>query len=43
MTVDDLADGVQVFLDANVLIYHFTRHPQHAAGCTRLVEPHRAK
>jgi hypothetical protein len=24
MTFDDLAGGMSVFLDANVLIYHFT-------------------
>jgi predicted nucleic acid-binding protein len=38
MIFDDLPAGAAVFLDANVLIYHFTKHPQHGAICTRLVE-----
>jgi predicted nucleic acid-binding protein len=38
MIFDDLPAGAAVFLDANVLIYHFTKHPQHGASCTRLIE-----
>lgn len=38
MTFDDLQTGDAVFLDANVLIYHYTNHPRFGAACTRLVE-----
>jgi predicted nucleic acid-binding protein len=38
MTFDDIPAGAAVFLDANVLIYHFTNHPQYGGACTRLVE-----
>ncbi len=38
MTFDAIPAGTAVFLDANTLIYHFTRHPQFGAACTRLLE-----
>jgi predicted nucleic acid-binding protein len=34
----DLQHGDAVFVDANVLIYHFTNHPRYGAACTGLVE-----
>ena len=38
MTFDDIPAGTAVFLDANILIYHFTNHPTCGAACTRLVK-----
>jgi predicted nucleic acid-binding protein len=38
MILDDLSAGEAVFLDANILIYHFTSHPKYGLACTRLVE-----
>jgi predicted nucleic acid-binding protein len=38
MTFADLQGGETVFVDANVLIYHFTNHPRYGAACTTLVE-----
>ncbi len=38
MTFNDIPAGAAVFLDANVLIYHFSNHPRHGASCTNLVE-----
>jgi predicted nucleic acid-binding protein len=38
MTLDQVPSGTQVFLDANILIYHFTAHATYGAACTRLVE-----
>ncbi len=38
MIFADLPAGVAVFLDANILIYHFTNHPKCGAACTTLVE-----
>jgi predicted nucleic acid-binding protein len=38
MIFKDSPDGAAIFLDANVLIYHFSGHPQYGAACTQLVE-----
>jgi predicted nucleic acid-binding protein len=38
MTFADLPDGAGVFLDANVLVYHFQPHPIHGAACTALLK-----
>ncbi len=38
MTFADLQGGDTVFVDANVLIYHFSNHPRYGAACTALVE-----
>jgi predicted nucleic acid-binding protein len=38
MTFADLQNGDAVFVDANVLIYHFTNHPRYGAACTALAE-----
>ncbi len=38
MTFADFQPGDAVFVDANVLIYHFTNHPRYGAACTTLVE-----
>jgi predicted nucleic acid-binding protein len=38
MTFADLSNGDAVFVDANVLLYHFTIHARYGAACTALVE-----
>jgi predicted nucleic acid-binding protein len=38
MIFTDLPTGAAVFLDANVLVYHFEPHPQFGAPCTELLE-----
>ena len=38
MTFDAIAGGTKVFLDANVLVYHFSGNPQYGAARTRLIE-----
>lgn len=38
MTFDGIPAGVAVFLDANILVYHFTAHSQFGSACTRLLE-----
>jgi predicted nucleic acid-binding protein len=38
MTFDDLLAGDSIFVDANTLVYHFARHPQFGASCTKLVK-----
>jgi predicted nucleic acid-binding protein len=38
MIFTDLQAGEKVFLDANVLIYHFTNHPRYGPSCTALVD-----
>jgi predicted nucleic acid-binding protein len=38
MTFVDLAAGESVFLDANVLVYHFAAHPVHGTACTQLAQ-----
>jgi predicted nucleic acid-binding protein len=38
MTFGDLQIGDAIFLDANTLIYHFTKHPKFGAACTALLE-----
>jgi predicted nucleic acid-binding protein len=38
MTFAQISRGAAVFLDANVLIYHFTNEPTYGAACTQIVE-----
>jgi predicted nucleic acid-binding protein len=38
MTFADLVGGAAIFLDANVLLYHFTNHPHFGAACTDLLD-----
>lgn len=38
MVFTDLPPGVSLFLDANVLVYHFTAHPQFGPACSDLLE-----
>jgi predicted nucleic acid-binding protein len=38
MTFTDLPRGAALFLDANVLLYHFSRHPRFGAACTALLD-----
>ena len=37
MILTDLADGESVFLDANILVYHFAPHPVLGQACRELV------
>ena len=37
MTFADLKSGDAVFVDANILIYHFTNHPKYGVSCTDLL------
>jgi predicted nucleic acid-binding protein len=38
MTFADLQAGDAIFVDANILIYHYTKHPKYGAACTALLE-----
>jgi predicted nucleic acid-binding protein len=38
MIFTDLLAGTAVFVDANPLVYHFSRHPQFGAACTALLD-----
>jgi predicted nucleic acid-binding protein len=38
MIFADLVNGDSVFLDANILIYHFGPHPQFGPACNQLVQ-----
>ncbi len=38
MTFTDLPAGARVFVDANILVYHFTQHPQFGPPCTALMD-----
>jgi predicted nucleic acid-binding protein len=38
MTFDDLVSPANIFVDANIFIYHFTADPKWGAACTRLLE-----
>ena len=38
MIFADLPAAAAVFLDANVLVYHFSRHTRYGTACTSLVE-----
>jgi predicted nucleic acid-binding protein len=38
MTFADLQNGAAVFVDANVLVYHFTNHAKYGLACTTFVE-----
>ena len=38
MIFADLLAGEAVFVDANTLVYHFSRHPQFGAACTALID-----
>jgi len=37
MNFDDLRAGESIFLDANLLVYHFAAHPALAPPCTALI------
>jgi predicted nucleic acid-binding protein len=37
MTLDQVPAGAQVFVDANILVYHFQPHPSFGPMCHRLV------
>ncbi|HWG45321.1 MAG TPA: type II toxin-antitoxin system VapC family toxin [Gemmataceae bacterium] len=37
MIFTDLPAGARVFVDANTLVYHFSRHPRFGATCTDLM------
>jgi predicted nucleic acid-binding protein len=37
MILTDLVDGESVFLDANILVYHFAPHPTFGPACNDLV------
>jgi predicted nucleic acid-binding protein len=36
MTIDQVPAQTVLFLDANILIYHFSAHPKYGSSCTRL-------
>lgn len=38
MTFADLPSGAAVFVDANIVVYHFQPHPLHGPACTDLLE-----
>jgi predicted nucleic acid-binding protein len=38
MIFTDLPVGAAVFVDANPLVYHFSRHAQFGAACTALLD-----
>ena len=38
MTLDQVPAGVHVFVDANILVYHFQPHPGFGPMCHRLLE-----
>jgi predicted nucleic acid-binding protein len=38
MTLDQVPSGAQVFLDSNILVYHFQPHPGFGPPCHRLLE-----
>jgi predicted nucleic acid-binding protein len=37
MIFTDLVDGESIFLDANILVYHFAPHPTHGRACNDLI------
>jgi hypothetical protein len=37
MILKDLADGQSVFVDANILVYHFAPHPQFGPSCNDFI------
>jgi predicted nucleic acid-binding protein len=37
MILTDLVDGDSIFLDANILVYHFAPHPTHGPVCNDLI------
>lgn len=38
MTLDQIPSGASVFVDSNILVYHFQPHPTLGAICNRLIE-----
>ena len=38
MILSDLLDGESVFLDANILVYHFGAHARYGPACHDLVQ-----
>jgi predicted nucleic acid-binding protein len=38
MTLEQVPAGARVFVDSNILVYHFQPHPGFGPACQRLVE-----
>jgi predicted nucleic acid-binding protein len=38
MTLDQVPAGIQVFVDSNILVYHFQPHPSFGPMCQRFME-----
>src|SRR6516225_8107360 len=38
MNLDQVPAGAQVFIDSNILVYHFQPHPSFGAMCHQLLE-----
>ncbi len=38
MTLDQVPTGAPVFVDSNILVYHFQPHPSFGPACHRLLE-----
>ena len=38
MILDQVPAGAQVFVDSNILVYHFQPHPRFGPMCQRLLE-----
>ncbi len=38
MNFQSIPAGIDLFLDANTLVYHFSNHPSYGAACTDLLE-----
>ena len=38
MTLDQAPPGARVFIDSNILVYHFQPHPTFGPTCQRLIE-----
>jgi predicted nucleic acid-binding protein len=38
MTLDQIPSGASVFVDSNILVYHFQPHPTFGPMCHRLTE-----
>lgn len=36
MTIDQVPEGTVLFLDANIIVFHFSGHPKYGDSCTRL-------
>jgi predicted nucleic acid-binding protein len=38
MTLDQVPTGARIFVDSNILVYHFQPHPSFGPSCHRLLE-----